>query len=229
MAKRSYGVFVEWKPLEEQRVVGSKVGSGAGQELELVSWSLPGPRHHRRLSVGNPGCVEVRVDGQWCSSITTRRWCQCTGCTQRWMPSLRYIQRTIKRGESAAFLCFVRKGNGPTMVHVDNKGINDGLWRGETRCIGPKAKDATCGSRFGEKCTEFIKKAYCWNSSTSGRIATRSRSSKCRSPNMLSLRVVRKQMSKQKNGAMTDGGVMAQRKERRSMRLCNVHPSFSVW
>ena len=28
------------------------------------------------------------------------------------------------------------------MVHVDNKGIMDGLWRGETRCIGPRAKDA---------------------------------------------------------------------------------------
>ena len=32
--------------------------------------------------------------------------------------------------------------NGPTMAHVDNKGIIDGLWRGEIRCVGPKAKDA---------------------------------------------------------------------------------------
>ena len=28
------------------------------------------------------------------------------------------------------------------MVHVNNKGSTDGLWRGETKCIGPKAKDA---------------------------------------------------------------------------------------
>ena len=28
------------------------------------------------------------------------------------------------------------------MVHVDNKGLVDGLWRGEMRCIGPRAKDA---------------------------------------------------------------------------------------
>ena len=28
------------------------------------------------------------------------------------------------------------------MVHVDDKGITDGLWRGETRCIGPRDKDA---------------------------------------------------------------------------------------
>ena len=31
---------------------------------------------------------------------------------------------------------------GPTMVHVGNKGITDGLWRGEMRCVGPRAKDA---------------------------------------------------------------------------------------
>ena len=28
------------------------------------------------------------------------------------------------------------------MVHVDNKGLVDGLWRGEMRCIGPRGKDA---------------------------------------------------------------------------------------
>ena len=28
------------------------------------------------------------------------------------------------------------------MVHVDQKGLIDGLWRGEMRCIGPRAKDA---------------------------------------------------------------------------------------
>ena len=31
---------------------------------------------------------------------------------------------------------------GPTMVHVDNKGIIVGLLRGEMKCVGPKAKDA---------------------------------------------------------------------------------------
>ena len=28
------------------------------------------------------------------------------------------------------------------MVQVDNKGIIDGLWRGDMICIGPKADDA---------------------------------------------------------------------------------------
>ena len=52
------------------------------------------------------------------------------------------VQRTIKRAELTTFLYFLRKANGPTVVHVGNKGIIDELWRGETSCIGPKAKDA---------------------------------------------------------------------------------------
>ena len=35
-----------------------------------------------------------------------------------------------------------RKAVGPPMVHVDEKGIINGLWRGEMRCVGPRAKDA---------------------------------------------------------------------------------------
>ena len=58
------------------------------------------------------------------------------------------VQRAIKRAELTAFLCLFRKAIGPTMVNVDNKGIIDGLWRGETRCIGPKSegrRTPTCG------------------------------------------------------------------------------------
>ena len=39
------------------------------------------------------------------------------GCTQRW------------------------KAIGLNMVHVGNKGITDGQWSGEMKCIGPRAKD----------------------------------------------------------------------------------------
>ena len=52
------------------------------------------------------------------------------------------VQCTIKRAEFAAFLCLFKKAIGPSMVHVDNKGIIDGLWKGEMECIGPNAKDA---------------------------------------------------------------------------------------
>ena len=41
------------------------------------------------------------------------------------------VQRTIKGTELTVFLCLFRKAVGSTMVHVDNKGIIDGLWRGE--------------------------------------------------------------------------------------------------
>ena len=41
-----------------------------------------------------------------------------------------------------AILCFLRKAIGSPMMHVDNKGISDGLWRGELQCSGPRAKDA---------------------------------------------------------------------------------------
>ena len=52
------------------------------------------------------------------------------------------VQRTIKRAELTAFLCFLKKSDGPIKVHVDNKGIIDGLWRRERKCINPKAGDA---------------------------------------------------------------------------------------
>ena len=41
------------------------------------------------------------------------------------------VQRTIKRAELTAFLCLVKRVIGPIKVLVDNKGIIDGLWRGE--------------------------------------------------------------------------------------------------
>ena len=52
------------------------------------------------------------------------------------------VQRTIKRAELMAFSCLLKKAIVLTMVRVDNKAIIDGLWRGETRGIGPSVKDA---------------------------------------------------------------------------------------
>ena len=39
------------------------------------------------------------------------------------------VQRTIKRADLTDFLCFIRKAIGLTIVHVDNKWIIDGLRR----------------------------------------------------------------------------------------------------
>ena len=40
---------------------------------------------------------------------------------------------------------------GPTTTHVDNKGINDGLCKGEMQCSGPKPKDADLWISTGEE------------------------------------------------------------------------------
>ena len=56
------------------------------------------------------------------------------------------VQRTIKRTELTAFLCLFRKAIGPTMVHVYNRGMIDGLCRGQMRCIGQERRTRTCGS-----------------------------------------------------------------------------------
>ena len=52
------------------------------------------------------------------------------------------VQRTIKWAELTAFLCLLKKMVGPIKVYVDNKGIIDGLRRGERECIKPRAGDA---------------------------------------------------------------------------------------
>ena len=78
--------------------------------------------------------------GQWSRSITTGRWANAEFDAQR----------TIRRVELAAFLCLFKKVAGPTMVHVDHKGIIDGLWRGDMRCIGSRAKDAGLWIFIGE-------------------------------------------------------------------------------
>ena len=40
---------------------------------------------------------------------------------------------------------------GPVRVHVDSKGIFDGLWRGERKCIDPKAADADLWIKIWEE------------------------------------------------------------------------------
>ena len=52
------------------------------------------------------------------------------------------MERTIERAELTAFFCLLTRIVGPTTAQVDNKGIIDGLWRGEVKCVGPQAKDA---------------------------------------------------------------------------------------
>ena len=61
------------------------------------------------------------------------------------------VQRTFKRSELTAFLCFLKKVIGPIKVYVDNKGIIDRLWRGERKGISPKAGDADLWNKIWEE------------------------------------------------------------------------------
>ena len=83
------------------------------------------------------------VVGQWCSWTMMENWCFCMECTAQWKYE---VQRTIKRAEPTAFTI---------KVHVDNKGITDGLWRGERKCIDPKAGDADLWIKLWEELQLF--------------------------------------------------------------------------
>ena len=75
---------------------------------------------------------EEHVVGQWCIWIMMKNWEPLHGMCGS-MGAIFEVQRTIKRAELTAFLCFLKKVIGPVKVHVDNRGIIDGLWTGERK------------------------------------------------------------------------------------------------
>ena len=72
------------------------------------------------------------------------------------------VQRTIKRAELTAFLCLLMKVCGPIKVHVDNKGMIDGLRKREKECIEPKAGDADLRVKIEKNCMNWQKEATWW-------------------------------------------------------------------
>ena len=64
------------------------------------------------------------------------------------------VQRTIKRASFTAFLCLLNKVFGPTKVHVDNKGIIDGLWKRRNEVHRPRAGGCRLVDQtLGKNCT----------------------------------------------------------------------------
>ena len=61
------------------------------------------------------------------------------------------VERTIKRAELTDFSCLLKRVIGLIKVHVDNKGIIDGLRRGERECIKPRAGDADLWIKIWEE------------------------------------------------------------------------------
>ena len=55
------------------------------------------------------------------------------------------VQRTIKRAELTAFLCFLRKVSGPIKVHVDNKEYLMGYEKVRKIVLNQELEMQTCG------------------------------------------------------------------------------------
>ena len=134
-----------------------KMGVGEAQELVHASRRLQEPRRHCRLFAWETMASGEHVVGQWYSWTTMKRWCHCMACMAQWRQNFE-VQRTIKRAELTAFLCFLRKVSGPIKIHVENKGIIDGLRRGEKECIKPRAGDADLWIKIWEELRELVVK-----------------------------------------------------------------------
>ena len=66
------------------------------------------------------------------------------------------VQRTI-------ILCFLRKLCGPLNVHVDNKGIIDGLRKGEKNVSSQELEMQSCGSKIWEESHELVTRGWKWH------------------------------------------------------------------
>ena len=105
-----------------------KVGVREAQELGFASRRLQGPCCYGRLLAGK----SRQVGSMWLGSgaFIDEEMGLLHGMYGSMEAELE-VQRTIKRAELTAFLCLLMRVIGPVKVHVDNKGIIDGLWRGE--------------------------------------------------------------------------------------------------
>ena len=65
------------------------------------------------------------------------------------------VHHTIKRAGLTAFLCLLKKVCGPIKVHVENKGIIDGLRKGEKEC-------RLVDKHFGKNYMNWCKEASWW-------------------------------------------------------------------
>ena len=66
------------------------------------------------------------------------------------------VQRIIQRAELTASLCLLRKVSGPIKVHVDNKGIINGLRKGDKECTEPRAGDADLWLKIWDELHELV-------------------------------------------------------------------------
>ena len=108
------------------------------------------------------------------------------------------VQRTIKRAELMAFLCFLERVIGPVRIHVDNEGVIDGLRRGESKCLKPRARDADLWIQMWEELHDLTERGILMEVEHVKAHRTKKKRNMCRSLRGLSPKAMRRLMSWQK-------------------------------
>ena len=119
------------------------------------------------------------------------------------------VQRTIKRALTA-FLCLLRKVSGPIKVHVDNKGIIDGLRKGEKECLKPRAGDAHLWIKNWEELHELVNTGISVDVAHVKAHRTKKEKEKMRKIERFVTEGNEKANESAKEGAMLDEGLMAE-------------------
>ena len=145
------------------------------------------------------------------------------------------VQRTIKRPEMTAFLCFLKKVIGPTKVHVDNKGIIMDYEK-EKKCIMPRAGDADLWIKIRVELHGLVERGILLEVEHVNAHRTKKEKEKMSqferssSPNAM-----RRPMSWQNEHCWTKGLWLNQerklcsRNERRCTQPCSMRPASSAW
>ena len=138
VAKRNYVRHL--KDNGQKPLYSAKMGSRKARELVHSCRRFPEPCCHRWLLVGSgrKGACGSVVQLDHDEDMEPMHGMYGT------LEAQLEAQHTIKRAELTALLCLLRKAIFPTVVHVDNKGINGGLWRGEMGCPAPSIGQKDC-------------------------------------------------------------------------------------
>ena len=116
-----------------QKSTGSTIAQNGTKSDSMIATGTGYPRCNRRLSPGTAGkweaCGWSVAHLDYDEELVPLRWMYGS------MEAKYEVQRTIRRAELTAFLCLLKKVTEPIKVRVDNKGIIDGPWRGERKCI----------------------------------------------------------------------------------------------
>ena len=146
------------------------------------------------------------------------------------------VQRTIKRAVLTAFLCLFRKVCGPIKVHVDNKGIIDGLRKGEKECILPRAGDADLWIKSWEELRELVTRGIFVEVEHVKAHRTKKEKEKMTQFERFVTEGNEKADELAKAGAKLDEGLwqkrelkLCSRREKRCMQHCSMRPASIFW